>query len=432
MRREVYRFLLVTVILVTLSGSAYCKPRNHDVKQYAREKVQIAELGEKKDIPGLMRLLHSTEFKSSEFAAYWLGRLGVEEALPDLDKLNEQNKHLACPPSSGVFGASAARIRVAGLPAYDQVTKLLSLAAETQTDSVVASEVGHILIDYDDPRILPALKQIRTYGSQETALRLEVKDMPAAKRMEFLVETLVKHATPQSGEAAQKLLIEAGASGADAVMELVHDQSLKPNPLAETVKNRSYQIVLAVGTKAQKDALKAAGWDWGRSVVPVAVPKRKVDVKRMNNAITRLSNQDYLVRYKAAMELREMPLDERAIPALKQAASDQEIIVEGTSLEALTKIESAKIVPIMSAALHNDRREFRYLAAETLWKRGVKRGARVFIDDLRSEDPQIRKWADIRLERLTGIKTNYWYGDTPNEREKNVQWWQTWLNAQVK
>lgn len=432
MLKLVYRLLLVTAMLVTLSGSAYCMPRDHDAKQFAREKVQIAEFGEKKDISGLMQLLHSTEFKSSELAAYWLGRLGVEEALPELDKLHEQNRYHICPSPSGVFGASAARIRVVGIPVYDQVTRLLSLAADTQTDHVLASEIGQILLDYDDPRILPALKQIRTYGAQETALRLEIRDMAASQRMGFLVETLAKHATPQSGEAAQKLLIEAGASGADAVMKLVHDQSLKTNPLVETVKNRSYQIVLAVGTKAQKDDLKAAGWDWGRSVVPVAVPKRKVDVKRMNNAIKKLSNADYLVRFNAAMELREMPLDGRAITALKRATADDELIVERASLEALSRIDSVRVIPIMEDALRNDRREFRYLAAETLWKRGVKRGVRVFIDDLRSEDVQIRKRADILLERLTGMKTDYWYGDPLDEREKNIECWETWLNAQVK
>ena len=54
----------------------------------------------------------------------------------------------------------------------------------------------------------------------------------------------------------------------------------------------------------------------------------------------------------------------------------------------------------------------------------------MFIDDLRADDAEVRKWADIWLERLTGVNTGYWYGDPVEEREKHVQWWEKWVEAQ--
>ncbi|MDD3925312.1 MAG: HEAT repeat domain-containing protein [bacterium] len=430
MKKPVYVLPLMLLLILLSSSLASCMPRMSDDKQFSREKAKIALYAVNRDIPALMGLLHSTEFRSSELSAYWLGRLGAKEALPELDVLHSRNRNLCCPPPSGAFGAAAARIRVADLPLQEQIAKLLAIAKDYEHEWVLASEVGRILIDYDDPRILPALRQIRTYGAQETAVRLEIKALPASQRLELLVKILTKHESPQRAEAADLLLREAGAAGADAVMKLLHDQSLDRNPLAASVKNRAWLIVHAVGTKDQLEALSAAGWKWGKKSFPVKTVKKVVNEKRMNDAIDKLSNSNYLIRFDAAMALREMPLDERAVPALKLATDDREIIVQRASLEALSNIDSDQIIPIMVPVLQNKRREFRYLAAKALWKRGVRRGVKVFIDDLRADDAEVRKWADIWLERLTGMKTDYWYGDPVEEREKHVQWWEKWVDTQ--
>ena len=105
---------------------------------------------------------------------------------------------------------------------------------------------------------------------------------------------------------------------------------------------------------------------------------------------------------------------------------------EREALQALAKIDSAEVIPILTRKLDSPIREFRYLAAEALWPRGYKRSVRVFISDLRSDDREIRKWADRRLEKLTGITSDYWYGDPESDREKNVRWWEAWLTKQKR
>ena len=219
---------LVVGLLPTLSLAQRLMPDRAKIEAEAK---QIQELVEAREINGLIQMLSTGEFPSKVTAAEYLAEIGDERALAELENLNKsyggwvlQEIH---EDRSGVFAVAICRILNRNLSEKDQIEALFELlegrgpaVPESFKDKIVkVSTVNGVVMEnvrtlynnlnfnvgkrvaieldkFDDPLIVPRLRQIENRGVSPHAVWMEVRDMD----MESAIARCQQIARDEGGE----------------------------------------------------------------------------------------------------------------------------------------------------------------------------------------------------------------------------------------
>lgn len=247
----------------------------------------IEELAAKQDIPGLIQMLEIGECASKALAAQHLGYLGDDRALDKLDEMNGQYGGWQAYVSTSLYTNGAFAVAICQIvnkkrSSEEQVSALLELMQgkgpgvpevvrqyqspepipiKTSSGNVVyhkpwldythisrqvCGRAAQVLAEYDDPRIIPSLRQSKFYEVATIAIGLELRNMKPDDAVKHCLEILQYDPVRQRRNAVFRCLTRLGDEGIKALKDLVDQGYQKPlNLLRYDVKLGDYDQFLS-------------------------------------------------------------------------------------------------------------------------------------------------------------------------------------------
>ncbi len=248
MKKNIKLILYLLLIFFNIPNVCIAKAKPIDLqKSYAEIKLLNIYLQDK-NIIKILEILKNGEFPSQEEAAKISGNLGIEEALPILEKLDKSYSHFICQPS-GVFGVAIVKIKNFKKSTEEKINALLKLAIKDNDpkkfagcSSDAAKELGKI----GDLSILSELKKINNYGAVEAVIRLETKDLSEEEKTTKYLQLIKEHKTPQLRTAGEVLLGEIGKKILPEILKLLRNSKVDSKKEKKALwKDYNYNISLS-------------------------------------------------------------------------------------------------------------------------------------------------------------------------------------------
>lgn len=223
MRKTCVGIVALAVLAFAASGWAYPGEPELDPAVRKTSLARVEELYARRDVAGLMSLLKTSHLLIKQEVALKLGRLGANEALEELRRLDKVYRDFACAPT-GEFGVAV--ILIEHPDRNDQKKALLAAATQSREEMLagrsfsVADKAGRELSRFDEEDIARALMPVYTYGAQYTALAHQCRKLSQRDAIAKCIAVLEAHETPLKAEAAQDLLISFGKAAEPDVREL--------------------------------------------------------------------------------------------------------------------------------------------------------------------------------------------------------------------
>jgi hypothetical protein len=207
----------VMVLLLFLPTASKANLELISPEEYEKGKQRVEQCYSAQDITTLRGILSSSHLFVQARAALALGRLGDQQALDTLKKLDNLYRGFACAPT-GEFGVAI--ILIENYSQGSEAQKKALLEKAVRADSSVSSAAARELARFDDLSIIDPLSKLNEYGAQYTVLRLKCNRLLLEDRVELCVQVLEEHKTPMTAQSAQEVLIESGAVVVAAVKNL--------------------------------------------------------------------------------------------------------------------------------------------------------------------------------------------------------------------
>ncbi len=227
-----------------------------DFETRDRQLAEVDKLYRKQDVKGLLALLQKYHLIIKKDVALKLGRLGVKEAINDIQKYDKQFSRFNC-LESGEF--KVAIILIENRHKDSQKKSLLKIATEPLNKEKYAYSVidaaGRELHRYKGNDIIKALTNINTYGAQFTVLFLRCESISKINAIEKCISVLEAYETPQKAEAAQDILISYGkdAEVQTKNLKMMAEKRIKINnsvsSIQKTIINRCNWILKRINKK---------------------------------------------------------------------------------------------------------------------------------------------------------------------------------------
>lgn len=201
-----------------------------DKAEIEAEAKQIQEMFAAGDVEGLIEILSVGEFAGKVAAAEYLGEIGDERALGELERLNKEYGGWAAREaqhdSSGAFAWAICKILNSGSAEDEQIAAWFDLlegsgpavpegikerAARYNFD--VGRRVAVELDKYDNPSIVSRLRQTENKGAASGAVWMEVREMDTDPAIAYCVEI----ARTEDGAQRYGAILCLGRLGDDAI-----------------------------------------------------------------------------------------------------------------------------------------------------------------------------------------------------------------------
>jgi tetratricopeptide (TPR) repeat protein len=270
-------FLRIVVCLFVYMPSVTLASRLVNQKNIEIEKAQIEQMVIDQDVEGLIEELIAGECESKALAAEHLGYFGDERALRELQVLNEKHGGWRAVWSTGEYYSGAFAVAICQILTRDQtpeeqVSALFDLlegkgpavpdfvreaedpestnknkpngSATVQfspqkfhgTSMYVGVHVARALAEYNDPRIVPTLRNSRNFGVASTAVWLEVRDMKPSDAIKCCLD-IIHYEDRYQRNGAIHCLGRFGDQGVEPLKALVREGFSEPLRILSTMKD---------------------------------------------------------------------------------------------------------------------------------------------------------------------------------------------------